>query len=161
MTTSEPYACTCPPSGLPISEFTHEEGCPQHPEIVAVREKGLSALGDSPKPEYNYVRKTDEEIKQLAMDYLAGKIFGNWMIPRHEMQQVTGMIFMPMLLGGPEMIAQLMVNDTPFFYEYLEKAGPRSVNGYPIFFSMQTIDLADLNRVMEKGRALKAAMDAV
>lgn len=80
-------------------------------------------------------QKSDEELRQLCIDIYGGLVFTD----RHcNSPQDVGMVFMPIGLGGltaeaePEMI-----------YEYLDKAGPRSVNGMPMFMSANILNLAD------------------
>jgi hypothetical protein len=100
--------------------------------------------------------KTDAEIKQLAVDTLADKIFWMTMIDRIE---DVGMVFMVFALMEPEDRRALLAN-RPILYEYIDKAGPRSVNGYPCFMSFQWVTDDDYQKVITKAREIKAAIDA-
>lgn len=87
--------------------------------------------------------KTDEEIKQLVMDVVGGRVFCDFMI-RDPSPNSIGMVFMPLILMEREDGLRLMEEDEcSMVYEYLEKAGPRSVNGMPGFFSFQFLNRAD------------------
>jgi len=74
--------------------------------------------------------KTDAELRQLAADAVEGRVFGSWMVGD---TASLPLVFMPLALG-----AQLP-KDTQHVYEYLEKAGPRGINGYPSFFSFHVL----------------------
>lgn len=80
--------------------------------------------------------KTVRELAQLAQDVVDGKVFGSWQIPEGQ-EDLFPMIFTPVLFAEqPENAGHV--------YEYLDKAAPRCVNGYPIFFSMFYLADSDL-----------------
>jgi hypothetical protein len=94
------------------------------------------------------VRLTDDEIKEFAKGILDGRLFTSYHISQREMadHRLFGMIFMPVGLGGlrhynPEKIGAIV--------EWIDKAGPRSVNGYPIFFSCRVVHTDDWKRIVE------------
>lgn len=72
--------------------------------------------------------KTKEELKQLAMDIIDGKVFGSWMIK--DLSDIP-MVFMVSVFMKKKDIPK----DLAHFYEYNDKAGRMSVNGMPCFFS--------------------------
>lgn len=78
---------------------------------------------------------TDEQLRQLCIDIYGGLVFTD----RHcHSAQEVGMVFMPIGLGG------LNPEDEPeMIYEYMDKAGPRSVNGMPMFMSANVMNRAD------------------
>jgi hypothetical protein len=76
---------------------------------------------------------SEEELRKLAVDYVEGKIFTNFHLRQHD-QDLLGMIFMPLILG-----AASFAQDAWMVFEYYDQAGPRGVNGYPIFFSVRKI----------------------
>ena len=103
---------------------------------------------------------TKDEIKQLATDTFKEKVFFTTMIREIDMHLIPS-IFMPVTFLKEEQIKQLQDDKVVAFYEYMEKASPRCINGYPIFMSMQTItgdDLKDLQKIVGK---LTEATDAV
>lgn len=89
---------------------------------------------------------TDAEIKQLAMDYADGKVFFDRNIQRGESENIMGMIFMPLMMLNDDQRAA-MIADPPYaIYEYYSAAGPRSINGYPIFMSFRQIKKPDWDK---------------
>lgn len=100
--------------------------------------------------------------RQLALDVLAGRVFGSWMVPGDDLS-ILRSIFMPVGLGDSSMFPK----DAVAVYEYLDKAGPMAINGYPMFFScrIMTSEQADqYNAAFEEAKAqqdafLKGAAD--
>ena len=86
-----------------------------------------------PKPDY---KKSDAELRRLAMDYCAGAVF----IDRDagSIEQIRSS-FMSLALAGPEHLAPLREFEKLIIYEHMSKAGPLAVNGKPCFFSCQFI----------------------
>jgi predicted nucleotidyltransferase len=99
--------------------------------------------------------KTDEELKKIATDLLDGKIFCD--------RQVTNpndiaMVFMPIVLGAFSEMKDEVRKDIGFLYEYIDKAGPRAVNGMPCFFSVRYLnkeETAKMFKFYEDYKALK------
>lgn len=87
--------------------------------------------------------KTDAEIRQLVMDVAGGIVFCDWMIPAEQASHMMPYVFMPLALMEDEDIKKLEEDECSMIYEYMEKAGPRSINGMPGFFSMQFLNRAD------------------
>ncbi len=77
---------------------------------------------------------TPTELATLAMDVHHGKVFGSWNIHQSDFVGSLSIIFMPIALGLE------LPEGTAHVYEYLDKASPRGVNGYPTFFSCRTLD---------------------
>jgi hypothetical protein len=98
--------------------------------------------------------KTDEEIRQLALDLLHGRIFTDRHCPDAESIRYVFMVF-PFLDG--DALDQLRDDPPGLVYEYLDKAGPRSINGLPSFFSMNTLSQADTERVFALVARLRAS----
>lgn len=99
---------------------------------------------------WDYKPKTEEEIKQLALDIHAGKVYTD----RHcgNISEIS-MVFMPLAFGlglDPEDEKKIGL-----VYEYMDQAGPRSINGKPTFSSMRFLDTNDTNRVSEKLERIK------
>jgi len=62
-------------------------------------------------------------------------------------------VFFPIALGGLKDVfptEEDFKSFNPVFYEYMERAGPRSVNGYPSFFSMHMIRLDEWNEIVRE-----------
>lgn len=91
----------------------------------------------------------NDELKQLALDIHEGKVFGTWNIPENESPDTAGVVFMPAILGAE------IPEDVVHLYEYIEKAGPRSVNGMPIFMSMHILKRYDHEKLVPMINELK------
>ena len=99
---------------------------------------------------------TDAELRKLAMDIMEGRVFGSWQIPSEEWAQMLGSVFMPLALGGQDVIS----DDTVHVFEYLDKAGSRFVNGYPMFLSCQCLMADDAERLRAMVEKLQADREA-
>jgi hypothetical protein len=71
------------------------------------------------------------------------------------------MVFMPIALGAFSEYSEEARKDIGMVYEYLDKAGPRSINGYPIFFSFRVVNVKDRLLVWEKYEKIRQVLDAV
>lgn len=102
--------------------------------------------------------RTDEELKEIAKDLHAGKIFSD----RHcqSIEELRGS-FMILFFMGPEETKDLEKKEIDFIFEYLEKAERRSVNGRPIFLSMQCLTKVEAAKMFEYYEKIKAALAAI
>lgn len=71
--------------------------------------------------------KTDSDLKKIAVDLYEGKIFTDRHIQGSEIQ----MVFMPIALGAFQNVSEEELKDLGLIYEYLDQAGPRSINNMP------------------------------
>ena len=99
-------------------------------------------MNDDKKP-WTYTPKTPAEIEQLAWDIEGDRVFGSWCCP----QEMISSCFMVLIFMKKEHFEALNAAKIAHVYEYIEKAGPRSVNGYPSFFSARYIDVDDMKKV--------------
>lgn len=77
--------------------------------------------------------KTEQELRQLALDVVEGKVFTD----RHcRDQHEVSRAFMILNLMDKAQMDELLAKKPAMFYEYLDKAGPLAVNGNPTFFSL-------------------------
>lgn len=81
--------------------------------------------------------KQIEQLKTLAVDIKAGRVFTSWQVND---RQLLPLIFMPIALGG-------FKKNWVFFYSYYDShvSHPRSIRDYPIFGSV-----GGLNKTKEK-----------
>ena len=94
--------------------------------------------------------KTKEELKQIAIDLADGKIFSDRHIREGDSKSI-GTVFMPLILGafGDMTEEEQKAGKVTFIYEYLDKAGPRSINGMPCFFSCQILNREETELMFE------------
>ena len=102
--------------------------------------------------------RTNEELKRLAFDIHAGKVFTD----RHLQGDTASLplVFMPLVLMDAAQIKDLADNSKMVF-EYNDKAGKLSVNGYPTFFSMQYLNQEEFDILVKYHTALKEALDKI
>lgn len=77
------------------------------------------------------------DLAQLATDIHAHKVFTSWEVPIDE-KDLFACIFMPLFFMKMRELDRLRAQ-VGLIYEYLDKALPRGINGYPIFASFQTL----------------------
>ena len=101
---------------------------------------------------------SDAEIKQLAVDFHHGKIFCD----RHIANVYDiPMVFMILSLMDDKARKTFVADNPGLLYEYLEAAGPRSINGMPIFLSMRMLSQEDTDKLFKLVGKLRAAEKAV
>jgi hypothetical protein len=91
--------------------------------------------------------RPDAQLKQIAVDLVDGKIFSDRHIKENSID--LRMVFMPIALGAFANFEEEDFKNIGFIFEYLSEAGPRSVNGYPGFFSFQMLTRAETERMFE------------
>jgi len=103
-------------------------------------------------------KKTDEELKELALGLDHGKYFSSAHCA--SMNEIS-MVFMPLMFMTDEGLAELEKQEVCFFYEEISKASPRAIDGKPTFFSIQTLNIADYEKLMELHKQIKEALAAI
>jgi hypothetical protein len=98
---------------------------------------------DNKATKWQYTSKTEEEIKEIAKGIWAGQI----LTTDHENSRDS---FMLMSLLGPEHLQDYMDANITCIYEHMSKAGPRSVNGMPIFMSHHVLNSTDHEKVRKE-----------
>lgn len=113
-----------------------------------------------------YTELTRKEWRKLSMDIADGQVFGSWDIRPEDRESTRPMVFMCLALGGLDITESQLIADPRFpkneltpvaFYEYYDKAGPRSINGYPCFFSHHVLLGDDIKRVLKLANKFEAA----
>ena len=107
-----------------------------------------------------YTPRTDAKVKELATDLYSDRIFGSWMLPEgREMDLI--MVFMVLIFMDDIQKKRMKRDNTFFFYEYYDKAGPRSINGMPTFMSCHILSGDDVKRIITKRNEIAALIDGV
>jgi hypothetical protein len=105
--------------------------------------------------------QSEEFLTQLAKDIAMNKVFTSDHIRREEWDNILGMVFMPIVLGAFSEFSEEARKDIGMVYEYYDKAGPRSINGYPIFFSFAMVNVKDRLFVWDKYEKIQEALKSV
>jgi hypothetical protein len=87
---------------------------------------------------------TDDQLKQFVLDYCDGKIFTSNQIRN---PNSVGFVFMPLIMGALEGYTEEERGKIAMAWEHLSKAGPRSINGMPMFASCHLMHKEDLDVV--------------
>ena len=95
-----------------------------------------------PKPQV-YPSKSVSELKKIAHDIYVGKVFCN----RQVEPSMFGTVFMVWSLLDPMEKKKMIDSGMSMVYSDMQDAGPRSVNGYPIFWSMSVLNKQDDRKV--------------
>ncbi len=102
----------------------------------------MGRIFPEPRKKKKIERLDPDELKKFAVDLFSGKIFTSFHIrPGDERMGVQ--IFVPLLFLDDAGRKDLKKRKPHVFYEYLSEAGPRSINGYPIFMSVRTLGKED------------------
>jgi hypothetical protein len=110
--------------------------------------------------ETQYVPLSEEALKELAIGVVNDKVFGSWMLPEYELN-LLGMIFMPLSLMDDISRKQMRRDGIVHLFQWKSEAGPRGINGYPIFMSFRTLNEDDTKRLSKKIKQVQEALDAL
>ena len=91
-----------------------------------------------------YQRKTDDEVNALAKRVYRNEVFVSWAI---DTPTDLPLVFMILSLLDQSTLKRLIDDDIQYFYEDYDRAGPTSVNGYPVFFSCHFLNREDGKRL--------------
>ncbi len=106
-------------------------------------------------------QRTDEELQQLASDLFHGKIFTTQHKALADNPEAISRVFMPIIFFKPKDRKKFWDSNPGMIFEYLDKAGSRSCNGLPSFFSLQYLDQEETKKVWEIFLRLKEAEKTV
>lgn len=88
------------------------------------------------------------QMKEVVLGLADCRIFTNHHIPAGQ-ERLIGMIFMPLAFGALKEKTDEELDNLGAVWEYYDKAGPREMNGFPIFSSVHFINMADWLRIVE------------
>lgn len=100
----------------------------------------------------NITRLTEEDLNDLAVNVATGNTYcvNDTEAVRLSFGHLIGMLDPPMTEDEAQLVGAL--------YEDFSKAGPRSINGYPFFFSFKILHKDDLLPLSDKVAAKKKAL---
>lgn len=88
------------------------------------------------------------QMREVVLGLADSRIFTNHHIPAGQ-ENMVGIIFMPLALGGLIGKTDEELDNIGAVWEYYDKAGPREINGFPVFGSMHFINMADWLKITE------------
>jgi hypothetical protein len=101
-------------------------------------------------------RLPQEQIAELALGIFTGQVFSSRQVPEHDLHLLP-MIFMPLALFSSEQAKELRKHPPAMICGRMKDAALRSINGYPIFFTMQMVYAQDARLIRERYEKLQAA----
>ena len=95
------------------------------------------------------ITKTDQELRELAFDIVAGRVFTSQDIKPVELDRTLGLVFLPVLFMDREQWLSFKEAQPQLIYEYLsERVTSRVINGYPQFGTARWLDQEELDRLI-------------
>ncbi len=94
------------------------------------------------KPQ-KYSCKSTSELKKIAHDIYIGKLFCN----RQVEPNMFSSVFMVWALLDPMQKKEMIDSGMSMVYASMEDTAPRSINGYPVFWSMSVLNKQDDRKV--------------
>lgn len=98
--------------------------------------------------------KSAEELRKLARGIAMNEVFTDRHITTHD-QNMLPTIFMPILLGG---LSGLDVETVGLIYEWNHAAGPRAINGYPMFLSCAFLHKDQTQAVLDHANKIRSVI---
>ena len=107
----------------------------------------ITEIGDEGfvKRENQYIRKTNSEIKQLALDYFGKNVFGSWGFNDNDKSLMQN-VFMPLIFMDDLQRKALVRDKVVHIYGYVKDSINFGINGYPIFHTISFMDEEDFDR---------------
>lgn len=104
------------------------------------------------------LNQTDEQLKTLALDIFAGRVFTDRHIRQPNLFQSVFMVFAFM---EQEQLEKLKENPPGLIYEYLSEAGEICINDHPMFLSVKMLNQEDAKKVFKLIEQIKASINAL
>ncbi len=107
-----------------------------------------------------YSTLSDGQVKVLAERILKNEIFTDHQVRE---QDLVPSIFLPVALMGddPEACGAFKKNPPGMIYAEMKDAAPRTINGYPMFFSCSFLSHKDTERVFAVYQAMTEALASI
>lgn len=100
-----------------------------------------------------------EELRQVALDLYKGQIFTSEHIRESEVERMLPIVFMVLGFMEKAELEAMSERDVVVFYEYYSQAGPRSINGYPMFTSCYQLTREEWAFVVRGHNKIKKQME--
>ena len=117
------------------------------------QEKALKEIVDNKQMELPIDSKID--LKALAIRIYKGEVFTSQQMHKEDAEMLLPSVFMPLVFLDEKQRKQLLDDKAAVFYADMKDAGPRSINGYPMFFSMGYLTTPEWNKIVQYINKLK------
>lgn len=88
-------------------------------------------------------RMPRKDLAEFVMAFCDGKVYTSVHLHPNEVGNLIQMVFLPLAMGALANVPKSSVNDIGLVWEYIDRAGPRSINGHPMFFSCRLMHKLD------------------
>ena len=112
-------------------------------------DKGRSLVSEFPREPIKIPRMSDDELRKFVLGLCDGSLFTMFDCP----QIMIPMVFMPIALGAFAGYVAEDMAEVGCVYEYYSEAGPRSINGLPVFASFKLVHIDDWRRAAKAADA--------
>jgi len=102
-------------------------------------------------------KKTLRDLKAIALDLYKEKILTSQQVPPEVLQTV----FLPLALCDKAALTKMRKRGIVVLYEYLDKAGPLYVNGYPTFASCHGLTKKEWDTVLAEHEKILRKVEPV
>lgn len=99
-------------------------------------------VSDKKKSSREVPRMTEDEIRQFVLNVCDGHVFTSAQCE----PAIIHSIFMPIALGAFEGWTEDECSKVGCIWEHMKEAGPRSINGMPMFMSLRMMHIEDWDR---------------
>lgn len=103
-------------------------------------------------------QRNDDYLKQLWMGIREGRVFTDRQC--NDVEEVR-LVFMVLAMMDRKGMVGMRRRRISMFYEYTNKAGPRSINGKPCFLSVRCLNSLDVKRLWEIREKVESALQAI
>ena len=107
----------------------------------------LTEYWDDLKQALKLPRLSDQDLRKFVDDFVSNRIFTSAQLTEKNVNLLP-MIFMPLGLGSLSNLQPDSLKQIGCVWEYIDKAGPRSINGLPMFLSMNLLHIDDWERAV-------------
>jgi hypothetical protein len=110
------------------------------------------------KPSSTLTPLTDEQVSEIAMGIFKNEIFTDGHLAERDKRLLLS-VFMPLGLMSRAQKFEMMRKMRPgMFYAEMSKAGPRAINGYPMFFEVSMASEEDTAKIWTEYQRLQASI---
>lgn len=113
--------------------------------------------GEASTPVELTERMTPKEITDMGVALWKNEIFCDVFLPPGS-ENLVGSVFMPLMFINREHLSAHIEAGFHHVWEFISAAAPRSINGYPSFFSMNFIHFEDLEAAFEHMKKVERVM---
>ena len=111
----------------------------------------MTEFNKNPEP-----KMSDEQVKKLARDLVTNLVF---MSDKCRRTEDIPLVFLVLYFVEPGFNKKCLDEGIVHFYEYMSKALPGGINGYPTFPSLHSINLTDYKRVIQEEARMRKALE--